>query len=74
MLVCIKCEYELGQEKKTRLEDKDVMWEILHNKCTSTIRWRKAASGGDDACAAWLEHRRRFQCSSTAWSEWLVVT
>jgi len=50
------------------------MWETLHNKCTSTIRWRIAASGGDDACAAWLEHRQRVQCSSTAWSEWSVVT
>jgi len=49
------------------------MWEILHNKCTSTIRWRIAASGGDDACAAWLEHWRRVQCSSSAWSEWSVV-
>ena len=48
------------------------MWEILHSKRTSTIRWT-AASGGDDACAACLEHRRRVQCSSTAWSEWLVV-
>ena len=74
MLVCFKSEYKLGQENKTRLEDKDVMLEILHNKCTSTIRWRIAASGGDDACAAWLEHRRRVQCSSTAWSEWSVVT